>query len=485
MAAQPGNDLAKFCSSSKPFEVLVFSANPNSDGQRHARRKLSAAERAKVHAVRRSGACLTCRMFKVPCNPPDPEKPGPCKMCLTVRSRSQQRGLLAFRECIRTSISTINIFRNSLGVEFTSLDAPKLRSLLAKTILSERVAPSRLESMVSNVFTWILNNKALDQSVVGMLCSGRFSELSRPLVDGELAAKFRVLLYSSSLAYVYDSRATYDSDLTIDDLRRITYAMGSDLLQDIDKMLSPHMLAKFSQEQLRVLFLALFGVTLAIAYSAAIEDSPSFPSIPELYDGNIPKTLWEAMQQHLVQIMAHYLVLLASRLGLVLPGGSERDALSSLMTGLTQRGVFIWVADVIPIVPSTPVNTDVDDKLFLLSNPESIGSDPTTKLEEKHLESYRSRQLNAGGLRAVQNSLRAVSPQLGYLQRRYNSVSHAKIAPVYSEAEIVPLLFQGQFGDPSDSASAEGESVGHKRFSTVGGTGSLSYIGPIKKRRVI
>jgi hypothetical protein len=318
------------------------------------------------------------------------------------------------------------LFVNSiaaLGVEVTPLDAPKLERLLAKTITSENASPS-LESMVSDVFTWILNNKPLDQSIVGMLCSNRFSELSRAPVDTEFAAKFQALLYSSTLAYVYASRTTYDYELSINHLHRITYATGSDILQYIDKKLSPHILAKLTRQQLRVMFLVLFGVTSAIAYSVAIEDSPDFPGVPELYDGQIPKTLWDAMQQHLVQIMAHHLVLLAHRLKLTFPEGSERHALSSSMTGITQRGVFTWVAEMMPTRPSKSVFPGGDDELSRLLIPTSANSDPTMNFEGEHFESYRSGQVSAGELKTVENSLRPVPQRSDSFCNRASGVQY-------------------------------------------------------------
>lgn len=57
--------LAGFCSASRAYNVTVFSADP-SGPKRGIRKKLSAKDRAKVHAVRRTGACLSCRMLKVP-----------------------------------------------------------------------------------------------------------------------------------------------------------------------------------------------------------------------------------------------------------------------------------------------------------------------------------------------------------------------------------------------------------------------------------
>ena len=59
------SSLAGICSVSRGYKVTIFSANP--DGPKRAgRRKLNTQERSKVHAVRKTGACLSCRMLKVP-----------------------------------------------------------------------------------------------------------------------------------------------------------------------------------------------------------------------------------------------------------------------------------------------------------------------------------------------------------------------------------------------------------------------------------
>ncbi|KAM7220561.1 hypothetical protein V8F06_004150 [Rhypophila decipiens] len=275
--------LASFCTPSRAYNVTVFSANPNGP-KRGICRKLTAKNRAKVNAVRRTGACLSCRMLKVPCDIPDPENPGPCKRCLAIASRPQQKGLLAFRECIRTKIRDVNIFEHSLYIDFTSLHSPKLKSLLSKTVDPAECGPSlSLPEILSSIFTWMVPEKSIgpERSIVGaLICSEQFCQLHTDggFMGGELLEKFRIMIYSSPLAYVYDSglREVYHSDLTMRDLHRITYAMGSDLLLYLDNALVPHQLAKMSQAQLSGLFVVIFGISLAVAYSTAVYDSPTF-----------------------------------------------------------------------------------------------------------------------------------------------------------------------------------------------------------------
>lgn len=371
----------------------------------------------------------------------------------------------------------------ALGADFTFLKAPKVISLMSKTIDSAQVAPSRLDEMVSNVFTWMLNEAALEQSIVSILCSNRFRELSQDLLGAELSVRFRAMLYSSSLAYVYDSRAMYDSDLSVEDLRRITYAMGSELLLYIDTLLAPHHLAKLPHDHLRIFFLVILGITLAVAYSAALYDSPSYGiGSPELYDGNIPKTLWQAMQQHLTQMMAHYLVVLASRLSLVLRRASEREFLSSLMTGLIRRGAFVWVAQQRVVSWSAQDAHSNTEDLFVLKIPQTTNMDPTTNaISKTELDSFRSAPVNVAGLQTMQNSLRAVN-RLSFGLERYISLSQDCVWQDFGKVHD----FRPAESDtgPSFSSSASQQLVG-TRGDAVSGRGTRSYFGPVKKKPVV
>lgn len=141
-------------------------------------------------------------------------------------------------------------------IDFASLSSPKLISLISKTVdLIKTGASSALFNVVKSIFTWMVPEKGStpDRGIVGALTG---SDQFRQLVDGgsllsqELLEKFRVMVYSSTLTYVYDSgsREVYDSDLTMQGLRRITYAMGSELLLFLNNILAPHHLAKLSHE---------------------------------------------------------------------------------------------------------------------------------------------------------------------------------------------------------------------------------------------
>ncbi|KAK3314885.1 hypothetical protein B0H66DRAFT_593546 [Apodospora peruviana] len=153
----------------------------------------------------------------------------------------------------------------------------------------------------------------------------------------------------------------------------------------LDTVLAPHHLAKLPRDHVRVLFLH------------CCDDSPSYDAVAGIYAGdNVPKTLWQALQQHLTQMLAHHLVILASRIGLVLRGDSEREVLSSLMTGIISRGNFVWVAQQ-QSVPSSFLTQDNailetnTEGLFVLDIPETAERDLTTGyLSKTELDSYRS-----------------------------------------------------------------------------------------------
>jgi len=391
----------------------------------------------------------------------------------------------------------------AFGAEFTSLEGPKLFSLMTKTIDSTQAVPSCLDEMVSSILSWMLHGAAPKHSIVGILCSIQFRELSQAFLGEKHSTRFWAILYSSSLAYIYDSRATYDSDLNIDDLRRITYATGSELLLYLDTFLASHRLSKLPQDHVRIFLLVTFGVTIAIAYSTALCDSLSYDvKAPEFHDGNIPKTLWQAMQQHLAQMMAHYLVILASRIGVVLRRDLEREIISSLMIEIIRRGVFVWVARQRAVLwPSHEHDTAVDE-LFVLKIPQTADLDPTTNaLSKTELDSYRSAPVNIMGLQTVRNSISPVNTST--LSIRGWLYQEAAV-PASFDSEKIRVNCRGMSCDGSDDepsyihsdsgfssagSNTGSSSVSHQPVGTRGGEasgcGTTRYFGPVDKRPVI
>lgn len=294
--------------------------------------------------------------------------------------------------------------------------------------------------------------KSPERSIVGaLICSDQFRQLVQndSFLGGELLEKFRVMIYSSTLAYVYDSgsREIYDSDLTMRDLHRITYAMGSDLLLFLDNALLPHQLSKLSQEQLSGLFVVIFGIALAVAYSTAVYDSPTFHAGVET-GGETPRTLWQALQQHLSQMLAHHLLILGARLGLVLRGDSEKEIISSLMSAIIYRGNFIWVAQQRAVElpePSITLTETIEnaEELFVLNIPEDeVKVDPTTgALGVKKLDSYRSTPVNVRSLQTIQNTLKPIMPSDNDEEANV-FMCHNESAPDCPRALLSPQFYQ-------------------------------------------
>jgi hypothetical protein len=175
-------------------------------------------------------------------------------------------------------------------------------------------------------------------SIVSMLSSERFHGISQVVIGTDLATKFRLMLFSASLAHTFKPSRGTDTMPNEGDLRRISFAMGFNLLARLDSTLAPHRLAKLSAGQVQTLTLVLFGLACAVAYCVSLYQSPELdPRIwlpPEDDGGPKSRTLWHAMQQHLSSMIAHYIVLFYSRLGFELPPSTERHIITSLNTEL-------------------------------------------------------------------------------------------------------------------------------------------------------
>ena len=91
------------------------------------------------------------------------------------------------------------------------------------------------------------------------------------LVDGDLGTYVRFLVETASALY---SRGSQTSYLGCDpaNLQRICCFSGSKVLQILEAALSNTSLAKASVNQLKALFLSIFGATVAVGYTNPTRD---------------------------------------------------------------------------------------------------------------------------------------------------------------------------------------------------------------------
>jgi hypothetical protein len=235
----------------------------------------------------------------------------------------------------------------ALGPEFTETSSTLAGLLLSKTVQLETGTPTDLESVISCVFASLSRSEEMDHSIVAMLSTEKFSRAAAALLDDELAVQFRLMLFAASLAHTYQRPLDQPNMLPGEQgLRQMAYAMGSGILINMDSLLVPHRLAKLSATEMRILVLVVLGIACSTAYSVNLYNSPELELhiwLPSPADGGpSSRTLWHAMQQHLLSILAHYLVLLSSRLGVEFSSITQRNLIESLHLELVRRGGFVW-----------------------------------------------------------------------------------------------------------------------------------------------
>jgi hypothetical protein len=111
-----------------------------------------------------------------------------------------------------------------------------------------------------------------------------------------------------------------------------TAVFGQNCLCILEQQLKPSNLSTYSRRRLQALFLLSFGVILLVATAEPAVYLPSFPEVGCLFvphdalltvkqEGPVrsrkPKTLFDVLQTHLSNMLAHYLTFIGSKLGLL------------------------------------------------------------------------------------------------------------------------------------------------------------------------
>ena len=188
-----------------------------------------------------------------------------------------------------------------------------------------------LEALVDDVVNWLNHPKVSETSKVGTLSSPRFLDLIQPFVDDKTGTHFHRMMYAISLAYTR-SIVPGMHHLTVAELFEVGSMAGHNFLRILDKLLKPQHLRNCSQDQLRSLFLSIFGAILAVAYTE-----------PHSL-GNTPQGLaqFKDTRSFLCQILAHYLIYLGSQLKLPIASETEQFILQAAPARWYRQGLFQW-----------------------------------------------------------------------------------------------------------------------------------------------
>ena len=196
-------------------------------------------------------------------------------------------------------------------------------------------------------------------SLVGILSSSAFESMISKFLDRGLSRHVKLLVELTSFLYSYGSKASYaDCDST--SLWSLRSFSGARVLQQLESALGTASLvaAAGSHEKLRALFLVLFATIIAVGYSkqrgpsggASSFGLPVFQS-PTLHEsctsGPSVQVFLEA-QEHLLRILAHHMVYIAERLGILEKTISRKHIIEGAACRWNRKAAFQWKQMPIP-----------------------------------------------------------------------------------------------------------------------------------------
>jgi len=189
-----------------------------------------------------------------------------------------------------------------------------------------------LKALVNDVVNWLNDSMVSVTSKVGTLSSPQFLDLIKPSIKENTRINFQRMIYAISLAYTQPT-APERHHLSIEELNQIGSVAGHGLLKELDERLKPQSLNDCSGDELRALFLLVFGTILAVSYT-----NPGISSKP----GPGQHNQFKATQYHLCQILAHYVIYLGSRLKLPIANGADEFILKAAPARWHKEGSFQW-----------------------------------------------------------------------------------------------------------------------------------------------
>jgi hypothetical protein len=136
-----------------------------------------------------------------------------------------------------------------------------------------------LKSLVDDAMAWLNSQEASAVSKVGTLSASQFMDLMNPYVGQETISNFQRIIYSQSI-FCTELPALEQNQLLFElqELQQIGAMAGHQCLKYLDRKLKPQCLALYSLDDLRALFLFLFGTIIAVGYARPTIKHPDFPS---------------------------------------------------------------------------------------------------------------------------------------------------------------------------------------------------------------
>ena len=125
-----------------------------------------------------------------------------------------------------------------------------------------------LHAIASKCADWICEEAADPNSnnCIWMLSFVKIESLLSGTLNRDLCKAFRVMVATSSIIYIWGDNASFDH-YNSSDLWIIRSSAGSQVLRKLNTVLNTGKIAKASIDELKTIFLVLFGTVIAVGYT--------------------------------------------------------------------------------------------------------------------------------------------------------------------------------------------------------------------------
>lgn len=262
------------------------------------------------------------------------------------------------------------------------------------------------------------------------------------------------MLYAESLAY---TQPTSDEKhhLNVPELLQIGAIAGHNVLNFLDLKLKSDSLRSSSKHDLEALFLLLVGTILAVGYSYPNKSAENPNS---LSNATSDSSEFQAMQSHLCQILAHYMVYIGSRLNLPIANDADRFILEAAPKRWHKEGIFRWLTasehrqqreDVLPHSVDAKCN---NSKICARSNTNGIFTLARVEIQNAMAtHAYEPSFSNSVGGSCLYNILDISNPESA--ARQPNSSSSTNLAQSSRSSESMNKNLTAAVSNPFDLSS--------------------------------
>lgn len=151
------------------------------------------------------------------------------------------------------------------------------------------------------------------------------------------------MMFATSPVHVRSGRFANDTSASTQDLTYAASRSGRFVLRELTSYLEPENLYKLTRTGLQIIYLLVFGTILSAGYARRPLESPLLYRDHDNCTGSVQfQTLWDAKQEQLCRMLAHYLVFVSSQLNVPVPQSMERPLLDTAHLQWGQKASFSW-----------------------------------------------------------------------------------------------------------------------------------------------